>query len=52
MLDKVDFFPESLNAWREKGYAEKVRWGFFGGFQGFSSNPVMVMGSDGFGGLM
>jgi glyoxylase-like metal-dependent hydrolase (beta-lactamase superfamily II) len=32
ILGQIDFFPESINAWNEKGYGEKVRWQFLEGF--------------------
>ena len=28
ILQEIDLFPESINAWKEKGYGEKVRWRF------------------------
>ena len=28
LLDNIEFFPANLNDWKEKGYSDKVRWGF------------------------
>ncbi|KAI9738398.1 MAG: hypothetical protein M1834_008901 [Cirrosporium novae-zelandiae] len=33
VLDIVDFFPKNLNAWKENGWAEKVRWRFLKDFK-------------------
>lgn len=28
LLETIDMFPKSLNAWKEKGWKEKVMWAF------------------------
>ena len=33
LLQNVDFYPETINDWKAKGYAEKVRWTFCGDFE-------------------
>ncbi|KAJ1303906.1 hypothetical protein OPQ81_008318 [Rhizoctonia solani] len=33
LLDVVDFFPNTLNDWKAKGYREKVLWKFLGDFR-------------------
>lgn len=32
MLDVLEFFPRDANAWKEKGWKEKGRWGFLQDF--------------------
>lgn len=33
LLDVVDFFPKSANAWKEKGWAPDTRWRFLKDFE-------------------
>ena len=32
--DGIDMFPEKINSWKAKGYAEKIRWKFLEAFEG------------------
>ena len=31
--DVIDFFPKSVNAWKELGWADRARWMFLGDFK-------------------
>lgn len=33
LVGVVDFFPDSANGWREKGWAREGRWAFLGDFR-------------------
>ncbi|KAK9371441.1 beta-lactamase-like protein [Lipomyces chichibuensis] len=34
VVDGIEFFPNAINQWKEKGYSEKVRWQFLSCFCG------------------
>lgn len=33
LLGNIDFYPETINDWKAKGYGDKVRWNFCGDFK-------------------
>ncbi|KAI9704535.1 MAG: hypothetical protein M1820_005609 [Bogoriella megaspora] len=33
MMEVVDFFPKRMDAWKEKGWGEELRWRFLGDFE-------------------
>jgi hypothetical protein len=40
LLGRVEFFPASLNDWKHRGYADKVRWGFLEALECSESAPT------------